>query len=62
MMRTKITFSKEMDDKLLNEISNGKTLIELIVSMKICKQIIIRRLKEMGFENFRDARNVMYLE
>lgn len=52
-------WNKELDDKLLSEVSSGKNLKEIEVSLKMSNYTINKRLKEMGFENFNDARKVM---
>lgn len=52
-------WNKELDDKLLSEVSSGKNLKEIEVDMKMSNYTINKRLKEMGFENFNDARKVM---
>ena len=52
-------WNKELDDKLLEEISAGKNLKDIMISMDMSNYTINKRLKEMSFENFNDARNVM---
>jgi hypothetical protein len=59
MGRHRIKWTKENDAKLLYEISQGKSQIQVTISMNISIPTIKRRLREMGFENFLDARNVM---
>lgn len=52
-------WNKELDDKLLSEVSSGKNLKEIEVDMRMSNYTINKRLKEMGFESFNDARKVM---
>jgi hypothetical protein len=52
-------WAKELDDKLLKEIALGKNSVQLTISMDMCYPAILRRLKQMGFENLRDARKVL---
>jgi hypothetical protein len=52
-------WNKELDDKLLDEISKGTSYIELTIVMKTSYTSIKKRLKEMGFEGLKDARAVM---
>lgn len=59
MGRPKISWTKEMDDKLLAEISKGRTLLQLTIEMDMCVVKIKDRIKAMGFEGLIDARNVM---
>lgn len=57
--KVKTQWTKEKDDLLLNSISDGKNLLQLTIIMNMDQRIIRARLKEMGFEDFRDARRVM---
>ena len=59
MGRKRIGWTKEQDDNLLAEISAGTTILRLTIKLKMSDNSIKKRLKEMGFENFIDAHNVM---
>jgi hypothetical protein len=52
-------WTKELDDKLLDEISKGKNLVQLEIAMDMSHSKICNRIKEMGFDNLCDARRVM---
>jgi hypothetical protein len=52
-------WTKELDNELLEAITNGKSPIQLEVTMKMSYKTIRRRIKEMGFDGLRDARRVM---
>lgn len=54
-----IPWSKELDDKLLEEIAKGKNFLQLTVVMRMSQPTISIRLKEMGFDGLRDARKVL---
>lgn len=55
----RLIWTKERDEQLLQEISNGKTSRQISISMSISTETIKNRLKDMGFDNFIDAKNVM---
>jgi hypothetical protein len=52
-------WTKELDDKLLASVAMGKNYIQLENILQLSHPTIIKRLKEMGFDNLRDARKVM---
>ncbi|MDF2800246.1 MAG: hypothetical protein K0S61_149 [Anaerocolumna sp.] len=52
-------WNKELDEKLLKEISSGKNSISLQIAMGVSQYTIGKRLKQMGFDGLRDARQVM---
>jgi hypothetical protein len=52
-------WNKELDDKLLAAVAMGKNYIQLENILQLSHPTIIKRLKEMGFDNLRDARKVM---
>jgi hypothetical protein len=55
-------WTKEVDNKLLSEIKSGKSQISVTTSIGVGRDLINRRLRRFGFENFRDARTVLYLD
>jgi hypothetical protein len=52
-------WTKELDNKLLEEIAKGRNIVQLEIVMKMSRFTFMKRLKEMGFKNLVDARNVM---
>lgn len=52
-------WTKELDDKLLSEITRRRKMIGITVTMKMSEGTIEKRLKEMGFDNLTDARKVL---
>ena len=59
MGRPNYIWSKESDDRLMEEISDGKNMTQLSISFKINTTSLTNHLKEMGFGGLRDARNVL---
>lgn len=55
----KVIWTKELDNKLLNLISEGKNAISITNEMRIGTDTIRDRIKAMGFEGLIDARRVM---
>jgi hypothetical protein len=53
------TWTKELDDRLLIEIAKGKNATQLENAMSMSYMSILKRLKEMGFDGLRDARDIM---
>ena len=57
--KRKVEWDKQLDDKLLKEISEGKKILEISTSLKCSSFAIQQRIKEMGFDGLKDARKVM---
>jgi hypothetical protein len=55
----RVTWTKELDDRLLSEIQKGKSFVQLELIIGTSHTSICRRLKEMGFDGLKDAREVM---
>jgi hypothetical protein len=58
--RPPIVWTKELDNKLIALITAGNKLVPITVRLKICRDSINKRLREMGFVNFIDARNTLF--
>lgn len=52
-------WTKELDNRLLEEVGAGRSLIAITVSMQMSTATINKRLKVMGFTGLRDARRVL---
>jgi hypothetical protein len=52
-------WTKELNDKLLEEISMKKNYLQLEVSMHMSHTTIREKLMEMGFDGLKDARKVL---
>lgn len=57
--RKKFIWTKEMTDKLLEEISKGRTYCQLAIMFKSSQPTIWRKIKDMGFDGLIDARLVL---
>lgn len=57
--RKPIIWTKEMDDKILTLSGEGKHLTSIANATKTSVQSVNDRLRAMGFDGLKDARNVM---
>jgi len=56
------TWTKELDDKLIGLIKKDKKLTSISVTMKMSIHTIERRLKALGYDGIKDAREeLIYL-
>lgn len=55
-----IVWTKDVDNKMIDKISEGVSVKVLEKILEIPYRYILLRLQQMGFEDFRDAKNVLY--
>lgn len=60
MGRPPFVWTKQLDDKLIFLIKAGKKVVPITVILKVSRDTINKRLREMGFINFSDARNILF--
>lgn len=55
-----LKWNNELDSKLIQMIKEGKTCWNISATLKICRENINKRLKEMGYDNYHQARKELY--